>query len=315
MDNDCIEEMRKASIDIGTNTVLLLVGTTTGHLVKPVREEQRVPRLGKGVSANGLLSNEGINRVIQVLKEYHDILISDYPDIDPRSVIVTATSAVRDAGNRAEFIDRLKNETGFEVRVLKGTEEAEWTYAGALSVLEVAFRDEPVAVLDIGGGSTEVAVGQGYTLEDRFSFQMGSVRFTEKYLPGDPPDGMAISTCESAVEKMFMSRQLSIPAKSKLVGVAGTVTSLAYMEIKPGKYDPALLNGYKLDLYVVDKWLDSLSTMTIDEMITRWPEIMKGRADIFIGGLLILKGFLNSYNIRELTVSTGGIRYGALLNL
>lgn len=315
MDSNDIQEVKRAAIDIGTNTVLLLIGTVKGHRVTTIREEQRVPRLGKGVSANGTLSDDSMERVVRVLMEYREILASEYPDIKQDGVAVIATSAVRDAENRTKFIKLIRQRTHFRVRILTGSEEAEWTYAGAMSVLDTISAKDSVTVLDIGGGSTEVAVGNGYELKDCHSFQMGSVRYTEQFLNGDPPGQDAIRSCETAVEEMFGSRKINLSGNSKTIGVAGTVTSLAYMEIDPGRYDPILLNGYSLNLNLVNKWLNILSVMTTGEMIDKWPDIMIGRADIFIAGLLILKGFLIVNGLSDIIVSTGGIRYGAVLNI
>lgn len=314
MDHVGIPEMRYASIDIGTNTVLLLVADTKGDRIIPVREEQRVPRLGKGVSGNGLLSEESFQRVIEVLKEYRAILEMEFPELNLSDAAVTATSAARDAANREAFVKGILEETGFHVKILSGIEEADYTFRGALSVLDEPWESEPVVVLDIGGGSTEIACGVDYELQDVHSFQMGSVRFTERYLPGDPPDETHMQLCTRSVERMFKSRPFNFPGECHAVGVAGTVTSLAYMEKQLDHYDPAMLNGFRLNLNNIEKWIKRLSDMTTRQMIDAWPEIMSGRADIFIAGLLILKGFMGTYNLHDIIVSTGGIRYGAVLN-
>jgi exopolyphosphatase / guanosine-5'-triphosphate,3'-diphosphate pyrophosphatase len=172
--------MRKASIDIGTNSVLLLVAEMDGENLHILRELQEVPRLGKGVDKNRNLHPDSQQRVIAVLKNYQNYLDDHYPETTAET-IVTATSAARDAANRDQFLRLVKKETGWDVRLLSGREEAEITYRGALSVLNGREKTKNV-ILDIGGGSTEIAYGNGYNLADGFSADMGSVRFTERFL-------------------------------------------------------------------------------------------------------------------------------------
>ncbi|MGK7370344.1 MAG: Ppx/GppA phosphatase family protein, partial [Candidatus Halalkalibacterium sp. M3_1C_030] len=122
-----------AAIDIGTNTVLLLIAEKEGPNIHTLLEEQRIPRLGKGVDSSGNLDKESIQRVVDVLKEYRQIINSSYPNI--QSLTVTATSAVRDAENRKDFTEKVQEATGFKVKVLSGEQEADFTFKGALSVL------------------------------------------------------------------------------------------------------------------------------------------------------------------------------------
>lgn len=301
-----------ASIDIGTNTVLLLVAEIRNGKPSVLHEEQRIPRLGRGVDASKNLDPDSVERVLDALRVYRELIRNRYPDVS--QVAVTATSAVRDAGNRAKFISRVKEETGFDVTVLDGYEEAEYTFAGAMSVLPLSRA----AVIDIGGGSTEIALGENGNLLDRQSLDMGSVRFTERYLKQDPPAAGEMEECAAAVRKMLAGRPFergSTPGKPSLVGVAGTVTSLAYMDAGLDTYRPERLNGYRLPAGTVGGWIERLSGMTAGEIETEYPDVMKGRADVITGGLIILRGFMEYHSFREVTVSTGGIRHGSLLKM
>jgi len=299
----------QASIDIGTNTVLLLIGRVNNDKVEVVHEEQRVPRLGRGVDGDKKLSQAGMIRVIESLIEYKSIIRNRYPCVS--RVTVTATSAVRDATNKNEFLKKVKHQTGWEIRVLSGTYEAEWTYAGALSVLGHIQTDGRL-VLDIGGGSTEIAFGKHLQLMDSHSFNMGCVRFTERYLKHDPPTDKEISECMNQINDILASRQINYNANFTAIGVAGTLTSLAYMDLNLKKYDPARINGHILTRGKIQKYIQILSEMTHSQMIKEYPEVMEGRADIFIAGILILDGFMGYYNQEKIIVSTGGIRHGAL---
>lgn len=298
-----------ASVDIGTNTVLLLIAEINNQKLKVLREEQRVPRLGKGVDRDKNLSEAGIDRVLGALKEYKTIL-ADYSLSD--DVVVTATSAVRDANNRDYFCAKVSKETGWNVRILSGNEEAQWTYSGALSMLNIT-ADEPVIIIDIGGGSTELAYGKGQNLLDSHSFNMGSVRFTERYLKYDPPLPEEIEQCRQAADDMLAERLFHKYSSVSAIGVAGTVTSLAYIELKLDHYDPEKISGYELRTENITGFIETFAKMKTSEIMGKYPEVMAGRADIIVAGLIILERFLKSYGISKITVSNGGIRHGAIL--
>ncbi|NGP76499.1 Ppx/GppA family phosphatase [Balneolaceae bacterium YR4-1] len=301
-----------AAIDIGTNTVLLLVAKKNGEILTPVREEQRIPRLGNGVDASGNLSDASMKRVLDALQEYNEIISSDYPQI--QSPVVTATSAVRDAANRSYFIDKVREETGFEIRLLSGIEEAEYTFAGALSMLP---KIDEAVVIDIGGGSTEIAHGMKGVVRESHSFDMGSVRFTERFIGSDPPEESQIRNCREEIRKILHNRPFKFQKEDvqpALVGVAGTVTSLAFMDSGLSQYDSEQINDYTLSTENISYWVDKISKNTVRSLEETYPVVMKGRAEIILAGLLILDEFMTLYNFPELVVSTGGIRHGAILS-
>lgn len=301
----------KASIDIGTNTALLLVADVDNGKLSVVREEQRVPRLGKGVDREGMLSAESIERVLKVIREYQNLLSHDYPEI--KQVIVTGTSAVRDASNRVELAKAIQVEPGWKLRILSGEEEAEWTFAGALSMLSQEHKYQKSVILDIGGGSTEVALGADHTVIDRYSFSMGSIRFTERYLTGDPPSQSEIERCREAVRREFDTHLFSVSPDVQAVGVAGTVTSLAFILLNLAEYKPEQISNYLLQKNDVQQFIDYFSSHTVRQALEKWPVVMEGRADVMLAGLLILEGFLSKYSLDSIRVSTGGIRHGAVL--
>ena len=300
-----------AAIDIGTNTVLLLVAVKHEQVLEPILEEQRIPRLGKGVDASGNLSETSTERVLDVLKEYRHILNADFPNV--QNISVTATSAVRDAGNRDYFVDKVKEETGFELKVLSGKQEAELTFQGALSML--AELDD-AAVIDIGGGSTEIAYGKKGKLLDSHSFNMGSVRFTERFISSDPAEKEQVISCRNEIKNILYTRPFEFGRDSKkmnLIGVAGTVTSLAYIDLGLLRYDTDQINGYRLSRNDIKEWVAKISMTKVKTLEEQYPEVMKGRAEVILAGVLILDEFMDFYGIPELRVSTGGIRHGAIL--
>lgn len=301
--------MKRASIDIGTNSVLLLVADFTDGSLTVLDERQAVPRLGKGVDSDGQLSDESMERVLTVLKEYKEHLDDHFPEVG-KQVIVTATSAVRDAANRESFLNRIKEETGWSVRLISGDEEAQITWCGALSVLEPS--NEPRTVIDIGGGSTEVISGTLKGIEQAVSIDMGSVRFSERFLsdPGSVDNG--IRELRKTVRELLQTAGISTTA-STLVGVAGTVTSVAAIRLGLNEYQPAALNGYALQRASVKSFIQEFSGMTGREIEERYPLFLKGRGDVILGGLLILDEFMNWRGHTQIMVSTGGMRHGSLL--
>lgn len=306
--------MMRSAIDIGTNSVLLLVAEKKNRgTIEPVHEIQRLPRLGKGVDAQKVINEVSTRRVIDVLLEYRNYLKDSYPDAVPP--VVTATSAVRDAYNRDEFIEKVREETGYEIRLLSGKEEAKWTASGALSMIEKSRNGRgEYLILDIGGGSTEVAHVRDQYLVDKYSFDMGSVRFTERFLKHDPPKEDEIEDCRTFIKRTFRNRFFHNNSYFKAVGVAGTVTSLAAIIMELDAYDPAEMNDVILYRDEIQEVIEQFIKKPSDEMLAQYPQILKGRADIFLAGLLILDGFMERFERKELTVSTGGIRHGAILN-
>ena len=302
-----------AAIDIGTNTVLMLIGAVENGALKTVHEEHRIPRLGKDVDKAKVLHPDSMQRVLDVLKEYKSIIAKDFPQVE--KVVVTATSAVRDAQNRDEFIAMVKEETGLEIRLLSGDEEAQFTFAGAISTIPSSDKDN-FFVLDIGGGSTEVALGKDGAASDFISFDMGCVRYSERFLIHNPPYTEEITECKDEVFSLFGKKKFKVPRRVKAVGVAGTMTSLAAIDLQVD--DPATLdrlNGHVINREKLSKSIEIFSLHTYDELLELSPVLLKGREDIFLAGLLILESFLKYHHLDEIIVSTGGIRHGVLLSL
>lgn len=298
-----------AAIDIGTNTVLLLVAELKSGGIFVKEDKQRIPRLGQGVDQNKMIGDDAAERVISALKEYKDFLQNHYPDAE---VILTATSAVRDAGNRESFLRRIKDETGYEVRLLSGPEEAEWTAAGAISALQKENILKSL-VIDIGGGSTEVIRMKKNMVIDSHSYDMGSVRFTERYLQHDPPTQNEIEACRNAVKEQFKMRPFELTKRHTGIGVAGTCTSVICMLNDLQKFDARKVNAKVFTRTQLGKLITCLTSMSSQSIEDSFPQILKGRADIILAGLLILEGFMQHFRLNELKVSTGGIRHGALM--
>ena len=303
--------MYRASIDIGTNSVLLLIAEQTEKGLQVLEEAQRLPRLGSMVDSNRLLAKESMYKVLEALTEYVAI-IQKYGDEVVARTVVTATSAVRDAANKQEFLTLVKETVGFQVLILSGEDEANYTYLGAISQTKV--ESDSIMIVDIGGGSTELAVGNSTNLLRGISINMGSVRFNERFLLHNPPYQAEIGDCRRSIEASLRATQLRIPHNTQVVAVSGTATSLAAIDQQLFPYRSSGINNYRLKNDKLATFIRLFSIHTFEYLLELHPEVMKGRVDVFLAGLLILEGVLRYASAEEFIVSNGGIRHGILLS-
>lgn len=300
----------KAAIDIGTNTVLLLVADVKSDgIVIPLHEEQRFPRLGRGVDIGKNLQMGRMEAVITDLHHYRNVIQDNFGEI---SVIVTATSAVRDASNKMEFLWMTEEATGYRVRLLSGEEEAECAYLGAVSQLEQVSADSQYLTIDIGGGSTELSYKASGIISGS-SLDMGSVRYTERFFKSETKSKDSINECQQAIRTELESLKWSKMPGQTLVGVAGTATTVASLLLELTTYEPQKLNGFVVNRGELQNLIDNLAEKCTDEILDINPVVLAGRADIILAGCLILQEVMQFFGEEQLVVSTGGIRHGALL--
>lgn len=295
--------MNVAVVDIGTNTVLLLIARIDpdGKIV-PLEYQQRIPRLGRGVDAQKNLQSDSMQRVVDVLKEYRTTMTR----FKPEKIVVAGTSAVRDALNKEDLGLLIKNETGFDLEVLSGDDEAHWTYRGATSGVPHVRK---ATVVDIGGGSTEITIGNTMSVEDKISLNIGSVRLTERFFKHDPP---TYSELEAAIT--FVEDELAKPkafnfAGSTLIGVAGTATTLAILDQGGKEFSIDAVTNYHLKLDNVYALFRTLRAMPSNQIL-KLSSIMQGRSDVIVAGALILREIMAHYKFTEMIVSERGVRYG-----
>jgi exopolyphosphatase / guanosine-5'-triphosphate,3'-diphosphate pyrophosphatase len=298
--------MNITAIDIGTNTVLLLIASVDeSGRISPLVYEQRIPRLGQGVDANKNLQPDAMERTIRVLKEYQE-LIGGHALEEP---VVCGTSAVRDAANREEFAAGIRAQTGWALEVLNGEDEALWTYRGAISGLpEVGGA----TVVDVGGGSTEIIVGDRGVITEKISLQVGSVRLTERIFRHDPPTHPELEAAIEVVENEIARAGRFPLANTRLIGVAGTATSLALIAQGSQSFDIHAVTNYRMSTDLVNDLFRRLRGMP-SEMILHLSPIMRGRADVITAGSLILREIMEHFRFDEITVSERGVRYGLVL--
>lgn len=300
---------RLASIDLGTNTFLLLIAERQDGRLAPVCEREAIVRLGKEVDAEGNLTEEAMQRGLDCLQEYLRLVREHHAT----RVIAVGTSALRDASNREVFRQRVQAETSLAVHIISGETEARLTYAGALSNQQELA--EPIAVMDIGGGSTEIVTGTYEEPHSARSVDIGSVRLTERFLRSDPVTAAELATVRQQAQAAMLAvwPRTEFDQIRSLVGTAGTITTLAAMAQQLTEYDPARVDGYVLSKKTLRTLGAQLSGLTIAQR-RKLPGLPPARADVILAGAMILETFMDTYDFDEIIVSHRGLRYGVLLD-
>ncbi|WP_182349578.1 Ppx/GppA phosphatase family protein [Tomitella gaofuii] len=316
---------RVAAVDCGTNSIRLLVadvdggsGGTAGPLTDVARE-MRVVRLGQGVDATGAFVPEAIARTRAALEEYAGIIA----DTGATAVRMVATSATRDAANRDEFFGMTAEVLGAVIpgavaEVISGDEEAELSFAGAVGELDA--DGGPFAVVDLGGGSTEIVLGDGAGVHAARSSDIGCVRVTERCLPGDPPGAGEVAAAEEFIAERFAAALDVVPVERARtwVGVAGTMTTIAAIALGLDRYDPERIHLARIDFDRLRDVCDRLVAMTRAERAAL-PVMHPGRVDVIGGGALITRALAKAFEERagigELVVSEHDILDGIALSI
>jgi Exopolyphosphatase len=305
---------RVAAIDIGTNSTRLLVADVEGSgadaRVTQIQREMRITRLGAGVDADRALRPDAIERTVSVLREYGEII----ERLGATRVRATATSASRDARNRDEFFDPAAEALrGVRPELLSGEEEAALSFLGATAGL---LEPSPYLVVDVGGGSTEFVVGTDKP-EGLISVDVGCVRLTEQFLHGDPPEPEELSNAVSAVRDYLADVGREVPGvvgAATLVGLAGTVTTLAAVELGLTHYDPAAVHHFRLGRQAAEDVFRTLATEPIAQRRHN-PGLDPGRVDVIVGGAVIVVSILRHFGFAEMLVSETDILDGLARSL
>jgi exopolyphosphatase/guanosine-5'-triphosphate,3'-diphosphate pyrophosphatase len=299
---------RYASIDIGTNSVLLLVaekqpdGTFT-----PVVERAEITRLGRGVDKTRTLSAEGMEDTLRAVAAFAD----EARKSGALEIAVSATSAARDASNGREFLDGARQRAGVTVEIISGDLEAQLSFASAYQDFARKTPDRPLVVLDIGGGSTEFIYGQlDGKVSFRHSFDVGSVRLTERFVTGHPVPPEEREKIREHLRKTFAALPPP-PERFQLVGVAGTVTTLYSVQHRIDPYDSARVHGAVLPRAELSGLVTRLCDLPLEER-RQLPGLQPKRADVICAGGLILEASLERLGASDCIVSDRGLRWGLL---
>ncbi|MFZ9596140.1 MAG: hypothetical protein ACO3A2_08695 [Bdellovibrionia bacterium] len=301
--------MIRAAIDLGTQTCLLLIAQVdpkTRTVIRTLCDEATVVRLGEGVDEKRELQPAAMARVLECLKHYARRLES--LNLDLKATVCVATSQARDARNTNLFFERIQKEVGFSFRTLSGQQEAAFTFLGSRPP---GVDPGSLAILDIGGGSTELITHQSSE-----SLDVGSVRFTERFFKSNPVQNHEFQAAQQAIDQQlsalqFIRRDLS--PEAELIGVAGTVTTLASWHLNLRQFDAELINTVTLSPREIQSQVEQLKKLTLEER-RQLPGVHPLRADVLLAGALILWRTLEVLGFQRVRASTRGLRYGLVLD-
>jgi exopolyphosphatase/guanosine-5'-triphosphate,3'-diphosphate pyrophosphatase len=291
---------RVAAVDLGTNSTRLLVADVDGDRVDELARELTITRLGEGVDERRRLLPLPIARVRNCLVEYRRRI----EEVGATRTLAIGTSAVRDAENGEAFLGEIEWSYGFATRLLDGSEEAAMTYRG------VTAGRPPLdgsLIVDIGGGSTELVLGSDGRPVASASLDVGCVRVTERFLASDPPAAHELDEARAFVRSLLPQYEAA-----SAIGVAGTVTTLATLDLGLAEWDPERTHGHVLSRATIERELERLAAMTLAERL-QVPGIEPGRAPVIVAGILVLREIVDAYGLREIEVSERDILHGAAL--
>jgi exopolyphosphatase/guanosine-5'-triphosphate,3'-diphosphate pyrophosphatase len=295
---------RVASIDIGTNTILLLIAEVEGEKINPLFETETVVRLGEGVQKNGILTKEAMDRGIQTLSQY----LEQCQAMEVRKILAVGTSALREAKNSAQFLRLAKEKLNLFIEVISGEEEAQLSFLAVAK--DLAEAKEPILVVDVGGGSTEFILGRGNQIGQWISLPLGSVRFTEQILHTDPVQEEEWNVMEKKIRELLIKIPHSQEPLS-MVAVGGTATTLASVEQGLKEFTAEKIHHFILEKEALRNQLILYRSKTIEER-KEIPGLPAARADVILAGGAILYLAMGELNCPSVLISCQGVRYGLL---
>jgi exopolyphosphatase / guanosine-5'-triphosphate,3'-diphosphate pyrophosphatase len=309
--------LRRAVIDVGTNSVKLLVADVQGEGAQPVLEESRQTRLGRNFYETRQLQSDAIGHTAIAVADFAKTARAE----KAKSIRVFATSAARDARNQNDLIAAIEKESGLKLEIISGEQEADWAFQGATRGTDLART--PLLLLDVGGGSSEFILGHGGHQHFARSFPLGTVRLMEQFPHGDPPTPEDLSKCRDWVEN-FLRGEIRpalepVLAREKragpvqLAGTGGTATLLARMELKSNHFDREQIEATHLTQERIQAHLENLWKLPLARR-KEIPGLPKSRADVILTGVLIYALVMREFGFTELRVSTRGLRFAAVMD-
>ncbi len=306
-----------AGIDIGTNTIRLLVLEAAGGTFRELYSDRKITRLGQDIDRTGTFSPGAEERSLRALSDFSASIRQYAAD----HIAVVGTSAFRIASNARKFIDEVKRRTGLVIRVISGEDEARLTLIGVMQVLKNSslWRDSlntPAVVIDIGGGSTEIITTRSKHGLPIKSLPLGAVYLTERFIKHDPPMAEEIEHLRTWVQTLLRQqcREMQDGLSGLFIGTAGTITTLAAMDQKLVDYDPDKINGYIMSKETVSMITSRLCASTLEERRTM-PGLEHGREDIILAGSLIAQEMMDFFSAQSMIVSDWGLREGIIFDL
>lgn len=299
--------MNIASIDIGSNTILLLIAEVDFYSkkIKMLFDDQKIPRIAERLVPSSPIGTNKVELLLSVLANFKKTA----DDYNCKKILVTATNAFRIASNTIDIIDRIKENLEIDVNVVSGTEEARLTFLGVTQDLP---ESGALAIIDIGGGSTEIILGTRNKIEENHSLPLGVVSLTEKYFYNIPPRENEVNYLIAEIKKTLKKTVGNDRNLNKAIAVAGTPTTLAAIKKGLKSYNESLIEGEVLTAQDIIDFNQNLSSMKANEILNNYKSVVSGREDVLLAGSIILSEIVNYLRVGEVTVSTKGIRYGAI---
>ena len=299
--------MNIASIDIGSNTAILLIASIEKGELYPLYNQYETPRLGKGIDINGKITDDKIELLLKILKQFKR-KIEEHNCI---KTIITATNAMRLANNSEEIISKVKNDLALNIQIIPGEKEAELSFLGGSS----AFPNiNEKVIIDIGGGSTEIIYGNKNNILFKHSFQVGTVSLTEKFLTNFSDKVNIKEKIYNHLDSIFTLLKTNIPKGVATIAVAGTPTTLFCMSKELQEYDENIVEGafFKYnELLNISKILVNLAPIEVKQ---KYGNVVNGREDVIFAGSLILLYLAELFFIDSIYISGRGLRYGSIIN-
>jgi exopolyphosphatase / guanosine-5'-triphosphate,3'-diphosphate pyrophosphatase len=298
--------MKLATLDVGSNTVLMLV-VECGIDEKPqvLADLSRITRLGRGVDARAQLDSESAARTLEAISEFADQARA----LGVEKIVGVATAALRDAADGMNFLARVKQRTGVELEIISGQTEAQLSYLSTRKGLSLSTADK-LLIVDIGGGSTELIRAEPEHALEVVSLQLGSVRLTERTIRHDPPSAGEAEVIRAAVDKALRKLDWNF-RPATMVGIAGTVTTLCAIALGLERYASEAVHGYRLSEAKVLHLIELLGSITLERR-KQLAGMEPGRADVLFAGAMILECVMNYFGCREVIVSDQGVRWGLM---
>ena len=298
-----------ASIDIGSNTVLLLISEIDfqSKKIKTIKNIYRSPRISKDLTYGKPISEFRISMLVEVLNEYKRICTQ----YNVEKVLIVATNAFRIANNSEEIIKKVKNEIGFDIEIIDGDTEARLSFWGSIYS---SINSHTQTVIDIGGGSTEIIYGDIKNIIYKNSFQIGVVSLTEKIFNNSIVSSNELRIAEEYSSKIFGSNQIPIPKGIDAISVAGTPTTLSCIKQKIKIYNEELVDGSQITFNELCNMIDEISQLNPEQIKDNYGQVVEGREDVLLAGSIILKVLMKKLALEKITVSSKGLRYGVIID-
>jgi exopolyphosphatase/guanosine-5'-triphosphate,3'-diphosphate pyrophosphatase len=296
--------MKLAALDVGTNTVLMLVVERAADgRIRTLADMSRITRLGRGVDANGRLDPVSASRTLDAIAEFAEKARS----LGAGKILAAATAALRDAKDGAEFIARVRARAGVDLIIISGQTEAELSYLSTMKGLSLDPADK-MLIVDIGGGSTELIRAEPGRELDAVSLQIGSVRLTERIVHHDPPLAREAADLRIAIDETLQALGWS-DHPVVMVGIAGTVTTVCAVALGLDKFDPGAVHGHRLSIAQVLETIAKFGSVPLKER-KQIPGMERERADVIFAGAAILERIMAHFQLPEVIVSDQGLRWG-----